>query len=237
MMSINTRESLESPLLRHGVIEKLGPVIEKGGKPPYGDFINFMENKVDPPIDKEATRKIVEDKMKEGKINRNDFDIIICSPALRAKQTAELMNDVLGLDAEVHPSAYLREINIPMGEITPEFYGKAKDIYEVRKKFMESFLAGGKIDEDVVDVFKRATRFLTYLRRIRKLTDKKPLFVTHGIYSRFLNLAIDHEADKLKDDEIRDLIKKEFAQTARPGNLGGFELSSSEKGTKIVGLV
>lgn len=233
---MDKREYLESPLFRHGEIENLSKIIEKGEKPPYEDFIKFMEGKIDPPIDREATEKLIREKIKEGK-KRDNFDIIIYSPVLRAKQTAELIKEILELEIPIHPSKYLREINIPMDDITPEFYEQAKDIYEVRKKFLDHFLSGKKIDEDIVDVYKRAERFLTYFRRIKIFTNKRPLFITHGLFPRFLELATNHQGEKLSDDEIRTIIKEEFSKTKRPGVLEGFRITSTKEGSKLLDLI
>ncbi len=236
-MKINPRESLEAPFLRHGQIEELSKLIEKGEKPPYDVYLKFMKGEIDPPIDREETEKLIRKKIEEGKIKKEDFDIIICSPALRARQTSELVKTILGSEAEVHPSDYLREIKIPTEDITPEFYAQAENIEAVRKRFFESLMAGKKVDEDIVDVYKRVKRFLTYFHRIKRFTGKRPIFISHGLLPRFLEIAINHQGEDLSDDEIREIIKKEFARTVRRGTFEGIRLSSAEDGTKIIGVV
>lgn len=211
-------------------------MIEKGEKPPYEEFIKFMKGEIDPPIDAETTKSLINQRTEEGRLSKKGFDIIICSPALRARQTSELIKKTIANPVPVHVSKYLREVNIPMDDITPEFYMQAKDIHEVRQKFMDSFLAGEKIDEDVIEVYRRAERFLTYFRRIRKWTGKTPLFISHGIFPRFLNLAIKHQGEDLDNDKIRIMVREEFAKTSRPGTLRGFRLSIFETGEKILGL-
>ncbi len=231
------RESLQASILRHGDVEGISTFVEQGKKPPYELYVKFMQGEVDPPIDEERTSKIIEDKIAKGEFKKENIDIIIHTPFLRGQQTAELLKKLLNLDVTTHASEYLREVKMPMDEVTPEFYEAAKDIKEVTNKFMDSFLSGKKVDEDVVDAYKRALTFLTYFRRIRKYTDKEPLFISHGIFSRFLNLAIDHQQENLDDEHIRKLVQDEFKQTKRPGVLGGSKLESSKEGTKIMSVI
>ena len=230
------REVLESAVLRHGHIAELSALIESGQKPPYEKFVQFMQGDIDPPIDEEATVRTIEEKMQRGEYKKEDVDIIICSPALRARQTANALKRVVGEDVPTHPSKYLREIRVPMDDVTPEFYERAKDIVEVRQQFMASLLDGKKVDEDIVDAYRRAERFLVYFHRIRERTNKHPLFVSHGIFSRFLNLAIDHHGETLSDKDVRLLVQGEFHNTQRPGTLEGIRLSSTKTGVKILGV-
>ena len=160
-------------MFRHGKIERLSNLIEAGKKPPYDEYIKFMSGEIDPPIDEEETEKLIPRKLEAGELKKEDFDIIICSPALRAMQTSESVKKLLETDASIYPSKYLKGINVPTEDITPEFYEQAQDINAVRKKFFESMLSGKKVDEDIIDIFKRANRFLTYFRRIKKFTAKK----------------------------------------------------------------
>lgn len=234
---MSPREYLESPLFRHGKVEGFSELIEAGKKPPYDEYIKFMRGEIDPPIDREATEELIQKKIETGELKKEDFDILICSPALRAKQTSELVKELLITEAPVHPSKYLREVITPMDDITPEFYEKAKDINEVRAKFFESLFNGKKVDEDIVDVYKRAERFLTYFHRIKKFTGKRPLFITHGIFSGFLELAINHQEEELNDEQIRNLVKEEFGKTTKRGTFEGFKLASGKEGTKIMGLI
>jgi len=230
------REELNAPFLRHGDIAELSKLIENGEKPPYDEFVKFVQGEIDPPVEEEATRVLIRNKLKDQQESRK-FDLIICSPALRAQQTSELIKQELDLNCEIHHSEYLREIKMPMDDITPEFYNNAKDVHEVRAKFIESFLGGKKVDEDIVDTFKRASNFLTYFRRVRKWTTHQPLMVTHGMFSRFVDLATKHQGEELNDEQIKSLVQQELKQTRRPDTLGGFTLSSSTEGFKILDLV
>ena len=106
-----------------------------------------------------------------------------------------------------------------MGSISAEFYEKAKNINEVRQEALEAFLRGAKIDESVLDVYRRAERFLVYVRRIRKMTAQKPQFITHWVFLRFLGLAMKHQGENLSDDKVRAMVLEEFKGTKRTGNL------------------
>ncbi|MFA4936891.1 MAG: histidine phosphatase family protein [Patescibacteria group bacterium] len=237
MFTKSSRENLESLFLRHGDVLDISTYIEKGEKPPYELLVKFMRGETDPPIDKESSTKLIQEKISSGEIKKGDFDIIICSSALRGRQTAELVRGLVDADIEVHPSDYLKEVKFPMDDITPEYYEQAKDMSEVRNKFIDSFLNGNIIDEGPVDVYKRANNFLTYLRRINKYTNRQPLFISHGFFARTLDLAISYQDEKFTDEQIAELMRKEFTQTKRPKPLGGFRLLSSSENTNIISII
>lgn len=231
------RDYLESSILRHGDIKDLSAVIEKGEKPAYKAFIDFMEGKTDPDIDIETTEKIIRKKIEEKQLGEEVYDVIISSPAKRAQATAGTVNTVLQTDKPIRISEYLREVKLPMDTISQEFYESAKNISEVRQKALEAFLAGDKLDEDALSTYRRAERFLIYLRRIRKQTMKKPLFITHGIFLRFLDLAMRHEGVNLPDDEAKAVIEREFKETKRRGTFEGMRIESNNEGIKSVGII
>jgi len=231
------REYLESSIVRHGEVENITTFMERGEKPNYETFLSYMNGEIDPPIDQETTSELIKKRVEAGELRKSDFDVIISAPALRAKQTAMGIKEITGSNAGIRTTDYLREVHIPMQTITSEFYASASDLSVVREKFLNSFFNGEKVDESVVDVFHRAQRFMEYLRKIKTLTSSKPLFVTHGIFARFLRLAIDNEDRELNEDQIQELVKQDFHQTPRPGTVGGIKLASTKEGTKIVGTI
>lgn len=107
------------------------------------------------------------------KFNEYNFDLIICSPLKRAKQTAEIIN---------------REKNIPiiydkslMERDFGDFEGKQLDIDE---NLIANLNANLKINniECAVDFYNRVSKFLDYIKK--NFSDKKILLVTHGGTSR-----------------------------------------------------
>jgi len=227
-------ENLESLLYRHGAIADFSKQIERSEKPPYEDFKQFMTGEIDPPIDPEVTRELIQQKIETGEMPKDGFDIIICSPALRAQQTSEVFRDVVQADVDIHPTKYLREVKFPMKAITPKVYKEAQDLKEIRKKFIEAFINGDKIDEDIVDLYKRAQRVLRYLRGVKNLTEKKPLYISHGFFPRFIEMAINHQHEDLSDEEIRAVVTKELPQIERPGILSGMILESKKVDDKEI---
>lgn len=233
---MDSREKFQASVLRHGFIAELGKEIEAGRKPPYENMRQFMEGEIDPPIDVEATKRVIEERVENGELRAGDFNVIIHSPALRATQTAELIRETLGPDAQLRPSEYLAEVKISMDSISPEQYDAAPSLHEVRRKFMDDFLKGAKVDEGPVDVYRRAQRFLEFFRKTRTLTNAKPLYVSHGIFSRFLQLAIEHQNENLTDEQVMNLVQQEFHNTQRPDVLGGIRVENTHEGTSIVSM-
>ena len=115
-----------------------------GGKPPYADFVNFMEGKTDPEVDNKTTQEIITKKVGDGQLKKDGFDLIITSPGKTAT-TAEIENQVLQTNKPIRISDYLREPKLPMGSISAEFYEKAKNINEVRQEALEAFLEEPKL--------------------------------------------------------------------------------------------
>ncbi len=233
----NEREKLESPIIRHGPVEGISKYIEEGEKPPYDLYVKFMEGKIDPPVDFEKTVRLIEEKIRSGKVNPESFDIIISSPFLRAVQTAELIKKLSGSRAKIITSEFLREPKISMSDITRDFYENAENIKQIISKFIESFLDGKKNDEDVVEIYRGAERFLKYLKEVKKRTSKNPIFITHGIKARFINLALNHERENLSDDKVKEIIKKELRDIRRPSVIEGYVLETTETGTNLKELI
>jgi broad specificity phosphatase PhoE len=194
------RESLEADIRRHGDIVGISEYAEKGEKPSYETFKRFIEGD-DFPIDEKRTEEIIKQAMERGEIKKDDFNVIICTTALRGEQTAEKINEVLGTNVPIRPLDRLREVKISFKDITPEIYDKADSIEEVREMYLQSFLNGKTINEGPIDVYRRAEGVIRYLQKIRSLTNAKPLFITHGIFSCVLELAIKHSKEKFKKDE------------------------------------
>lgn len=229
------REHLQADILRHGMIDQLSALIEANQKPDYETTVEFIEGKIDPPIDFEASKLILQEKLERGEITTQDINVIIHSPALRGKQTAELLRDVAQVQSQLRSSDLLREVRPSMKGITREMFDAAPDIRAVRKMYMKDFLDGAKIDEDLVDVYRRAERFLVYLSRIRTQTKANPTFISHGLFSRFINLAMRHEREKFNDDQVRELVRADFTRTgARSSTLSGMRVENTAAGSKMI---
>ena len=89
----------------------------------------------------------------------------------------------------------------------------------------------------MLDVYRRAERFLVYVRRIRKMTAQKPQFITHGVFLRFLGLAMKHQGENLSDDKVRAMVLEEFKGTKRRGTFEGLKIVANSEGIKSVGII
>ncbi|MFH1207594.1 MAG: histidine phosphatase family protein, partial [Patescibacteria group bacterium] len=203
----NGREHMQADFLRHGMIDRLSAVIEANQKPDYNTAVDFIEGRIDPPIDVEASRQILQEKLEKDEITTQGINVIIHSQALRGTQTAELLRDVAQMNAQLRPTDLLREVNPPMSGVTREMYEAAPDWQAVRQMFMKDFLDGAKGNEDLVGAYRRAERFLVYLRRIRTQTKANPTFISHGMFSRFITLAMQHDGEDFNDDQVRELVR------------------------------
>ncbi len=234
----NERESLQADILRHGMIENLSAMIERNQKPPYEVAVQHIEGTIDPPIDVEASRQILQDKLSRGEIKTNDINVIMHSTALRGKQTAELLAEEAHLSADLRPTDLLHEVHPSMDGISREMYDAAPDWQAVRRMFTENLFNGKIVDESIVDVYRRAERFLKFMRRIRTQTRANPAFVTHGMFSRFIDMAMQHEGEQLGDNQILELARADFARIAtRPGTLSGMRVENTSTGSKKIETV
>lgn len=231
-----TRDSLESSIYRHGAIENFSAFLERGEKPAYEAFVQLVRGDIDPSIDPEVTEQLIRQQIESGEFKPEDYDAMVTSPALRARQTAESLTKVTGREVPIHTTPYLREIRFSMDDVTPELYEQASGFAEVRRRYIESFFSGKKIDEGPVDAYHRAERFLTYLRRVKNWTAINPLFISHGAFSRMLRLSIEHQSEHLDDDAIEAMVRAEFLSTPRLGVFTGFKTETTVAGTKIIEL-
>ncbi len=224
------RENLESDFRRHSKVENISKFIEKGQKPPYEVFKNFVEGNTDPQINRKGTEKMIREAVERGEIKEGDFNMMICSTAKRAEQTAGVINKSLQTNLPIRSTPRLLEGRFSFEDIPREVYEEAKDIHEVRKFYLESFLKGKKIDEGPVELYQRAQGVLRYFNKVKSLTEAKPLFISHGIFLRTLELAINHNQEKLDDQQVLELMQNELKDTPHPHVLGGLVVRSDKEG-------
>ncbi|MBM4402448.1 MAG: histidine phosphatase family protein [Candidatus Cloacimonetes bacterium] len=165
----------------------------------HGESIDDTENRYGGWADFPLTQKGIEQARETGKKLKNQgvtADIILTSPLLRAKQTAEEISKFLGLSVELF--VYLKERNT-YGLLS----GLKKD--EAAEKYPQ--LASAYENEQPVDGFEPYEQFL---QRVKKLIELLPtlgyetvICVTHGkLLKALLNDVIGVEAKEFEDNCI-----------------------------------
>jgi len=117
----------------------------------------------------EEGRKRIKEQAEE--LENKKIDLIFSSPLLRAKQSAEIISNVLNL-----PVAYdKRLIDMKMGELAGKQTSIFKDFFVNKKLGLLSRPKGG---ENWVDILERMTDFLDDIEN--KYEDKNILIISHG---------------------------------------------------------
>jgi broad specificity phosphatase PhoE len=107
------------------------------------------------------------------KINQIEYEKIITSPLLRARETAEIIGDGLGILLE--ENELLKEVNA--GKLTGLTVDKIQKLYPIREDRLNPFIPIGENGESWYDLYLRVGRF------IQNLMENPPgryLIVAHG---------------------------------------------------------
>lgn len=132
-----------------------------------------IQGSIDAPLDQTGIKqaKATRDKLKDVHL-----DLIFSSPLIRAKKTAEIINEAHHLD--------IRFVDALREEHYGDFEGKSRhgeDYFKQRSSFAHRYPNG----ESYLDVAARVFPFLDYLKKNYK--DKDILLVAHGGISRIVN--------------------------------------------------
>jgi broad specificity phosphatase PhoE len=180
-------------LMRHGK-----PVVasENYGtdEMPFSEFEEAIDvqRSMELPLSENGKEEII--KSLKGEVGLDKIKIIIASPYLRTRQTAEIVAEYIlsqtGNSVEVLVSDLLKEVEFDLNALTEDEYIKLikeKGFMGVLDKYVENWLTGKQEKENINDTYKRAHRFLVYLRRVRKWTRHDKVFVsTHGWIGRII---------------------------------------------------
>ena len=119
-----------------------------------------------------------EAKRARAEVESLNLDLIICSPLIRAKQTAEILNDNLKLPIIIDERIIERNFG--------EYEGKYKDLFDF-SSFWD--LENRKSYEGAETMSELIARLREFFKDIReKYSDKNLLIVTHGATIRGINL-------------------------------------------------
>jgi broad specificity phosphatase PhoE len=161
---------------------------------PFSEFEEAIDvqRSMDLPLSDKGKDEIL--KSLEGETDLAEIKLILASPYLRTKQTAEVVAEYIasktGNKLEVLVSDLLKEVEFDMDSLTEEEYNQiitSKGFMGVLDYYVENWLTGKQKTENIDDTYQRAHRFLTYLRRVRKWTKHDKVFVaTHGWTGRII---------------------------------------------------
>ncbi len=149
-----------------------------------------IQGSTDTPLDEQSVEEIYE---MAKKFKNENFDIIICSPLKRARQTAEIINEELKISIEINKLITERDY--------ADFEGKQKS--EIKEKYPEyeknkiSFDIPGD-EENYEELKERATKFIEYIKTNH--VGKKILVVSHHAFLRSLNIIIE---DATNEDALK----------------------------------
>ena len=146
------------------------------------------------------------EKGKEGvresalKLKNEGIDIIITSPFLRTKETAEIVKEIIGCN-EVHQDIRLREFE--MGTYDGKTIGEFLQDYGITYLQLDTRIGGGETHRDMMN---RVMQMVGDLEK--KYSDKKILVVTHGGPGRMLIAGAElRTEEELLADERSDSTK------------------------------
>jgi broad specificity phosphatase PhoE len=150
----------------------------------HGQSIHNKEQIIAGQLDSELTGEGVADAQSVARaLGRSDFDAIYCSDLRRARETAKVIVDALGLTCPLTLSPLLRELDY--GKYTGESVSEAFHFLNY-KLVQDQRYPGG---ESFQDLEKRITRFV---RRFRTEAEgKRVLIVAHAGSIRMLLIVLD----------------------------------------------
>lgn len=141
----------------------------------HGHTISLVKNiccSYPEPLHCPLTKKgIAEVKKQIGKLSKKNIDIIIASDLLRARETAEIISDGIGVD--IMFDSRLREINF--GDFNGENYKKFVKWHSEQSDIANARIPNG---ESYVDVQQRVKEFIADINK--NYSGKNILIVSHG---------------------------------------------------------
>ena len=127
------------------------------------------------------------------KVKKKKVDVILTSPLKRAKETAEIIGEGLGI--EVKKLLYLKERNtygLMSGEIKGEMKSNYPELYNAYEN--DEYVLGSERYEDLVK------RLEVLVEKLKELKSEKVLAVTHGkVLAAFVKEYLGKKLDKKYD--------------------------------------
>lgn len=174
--------------MRHGYLEGK---YKDYSKLDFGDFEDLLLKKATPRIDKERTKIAL-----RCKPFLSSIDFIICSTENRGIETAQIVNDLCGVDFEASP--LLAEISFAKGVIEEK---DVRDFSHLRKRILTQFFNSNKSEP-----FESAKlRFLQFLAHVKTIGYANILCITHGWFMRLIYIySVKKSLDNIS---LRELLE------------------------------
>jgi len=142
----------------------------------------------------ESGRRRVRAALEESKIEDHGVKLILASPYLRTVETAGIVREYLkeknGVDISMRVTKLLEEVEMDPGTLSKEEYEKIikeKGFWQAMDEFTKRWMCDENAIETAGETYKRATKLLKYLRRLRKWTKHDKIFmVSHGWFGRVI---------------------------------------------------
>jgi len=134
------------------------------------------------------------------------FDLILCAPSTRTRQTAELIKRLSERDPEIEESDILREISFDLALLTSEEKFARDGLPEIRAALFKGIMRNESGAEAVDDLLKRVGALTELLEQTQR---ENILCITHSFYMRVLRLyfleCLTHCEDITSDKLINTL--------------------------------
>lgn len=116
-------------------------------------------------------------------ISGKQFDVVICSPMLRARQTADIVCGALGMDYIIYPQFVERNVGVYEGFTREEIMQRYPELWARKCTSQPDDAPTG--GETIRQACARIDEGIEKLRR--EYTDKTVLLICHGFVSRAIN--------------------------------------------------
>jgi broad specificity phosphatase PhoE len=113
------------------------------------------------------------------------LDRIVCSPLLRAKQTAQPIAEAFGLEIEIDERLTEQELGIFAGMSYTELEQRTDYMHDRSKRWKWAAEGGGESYEMIVQ------RLKPFFQSLEKLEGKNILFVTHAVTMRMIRAMLE----------------------------------------------
>ena len=146
-----------------------------------GNALDYLQGQVDSPLTekgKAQSRMLAE----RWKTLGESFDRLICSPLLRARQTADPISSLLGVPVEIEPLLAERCFGILDGQPFEEIRHMQPPV-----DFSAPYASVGETGESQMDLYLRASQVL---QKLVRLPEGRTLVVSHGAILGKLMFAV-----------------------------------------------
>ena len=176
---------------------------------PYSDYTTLSLQQlrglgtghIDPDIHPDGMRMVSERFTSE---HLQAFDMILCAPSRRARQTAELIKHLSQKNLEIKQTDTLKEIYFDLAALTNEEQFAQNGLQEVRSALYRGVVQKESGAESLEKLLRRTDTLLEILEQIQY---KTILCVTHSFFMRVLRLCFLEHLTHSRDITIGQLMQ------------------------------